>query len=114
MLLGGILSKLGKQLAEILQSPTKANAKPCMWGKTISCSMGWLVRRQLCRTGPGSPSEQQVVHESAVCPCGSENQQHPRLESESVLAGQEKWSLPFVCGHCGPLGLPRAGETLTD
>lgn len=55
---------------------------------------GWLVGKQLCQTGAGSPSEQQDAYESAVCPCACANQQHPVL-CESVLA--DKWSDCLPC-----------------
>lgn len=83
--------------AETSQSSAKANAECFVWDRTASCSVtarGWLVGKQLCQTGAGSPSEQQDAYESAVCPCACANQQHPVL-CESVLA--DKWSDCLPC-----------------
>lgn len=70
------------RLQEFPEAEQRGDAKSCLWGgrdcghspiQTGEC----LAGKQLCSKGPEGPDGHQVEHEPLMCPCGTDDQQHP-------------------------------------
>lgn len=75
----------------------KGNAKSCTWHRPHAPHRtgGWPAGKQLGRKVPGHPSDQQVEHDPAVCPCNKEDQQHPGCISKNVASRSRGLILPL-------------------